>query len=193
MQRTINLVKKKIETQSEFNVSDIFKQENLTSNEMILQLDVFDAYLQILVLDQQFAKLAIVNKMVSKKKIAQFFDYQQSYFKNYRIIIKIGDIMVQKGHLSRHQQISILLTQNRIENENLLDALNNLGETLPQKDSVNKRFGVLAIKNELVTLDQVNTALALQRTERTRSSNSSDSEKIQVYRSDTSGNSEFNR
>ncbi len=167
MQRTINLVKKKIETQSEFNVSDIFKQENLTSNEMIQQLDVFDAYLQILVLDQQFAKLAIVNKMVSKKKIAQFFDYQQSYFKNYRIIIKIGDIMVQKGHLSRHQQISILLTQNRIENENLLDALNNLGETLPQKDSVNKRFGVLAIKNELVTLDQVNTALALQRTERT--------------------------
>jgi hypothetical protein len=68
--------------------------------------------------------------------------------------------------LSPGDQVSILLTQNRIKDENLSGALNQIGATLRQQDMINKQFGVLAIKKELVTIKQVNTALAVQKDEK---------------------------
>lgn len=63
---------------------------------------------------------------------------------------KIGDSLVENKAICESDRISILLTQNRIKDEQILEAFNDLGETQIQKDAVKKRFGVLSIKKESV-------------------------------------------
>lgn len=144
-------------------LSEIFKEANLISDEEIQYLHIFDEQLQTLCLDQQFARLAIANGLASKKDVANAFKHQQTYFKKYRINMKIGDVLVEEKIITNSDKVSILLTQNRIKDENLPDALNDICPTQIQKEAINKRFGILAIKNKLVTIEQVNAALKVQK------------------------------
>jgi hypothetical protein len=64
---------------------------------------------------------------------------------------------------SLDQQFGRLATA---KNEKLLDVLNDLEETQAEKDHINKRFGVLAIKRELATIEQIKAALDIQNNER---------------------------
>ncbi|MCP3943840.1 MAG: hypothetical protein GY710_20495 [Desulfobacteraceae bacterium] len=162
---TIKLLEEKSKEDSDISVIDIFKQEKFVSDKRIERLLALDAHLQIHGPDQQFGRLANANGMVTQKDVANALKYQKTHFKKTGVTIKIGDIWVENKTITRTDQVAILLTQNRVKNENLLDALNDLGETQTQKDTVNKRFGVLAIKNELVTIEQVNAALEIQKKE----------------------------
>lgn len=151
---------------TDISVTEIFKQENLISDEDIEYVRIFDAYLKTVSLDQHFGRLAIANGLTSEKEVVLALNHQKTYFEKYRIHIKIGDVLVENKCLSPGDQVSILLTQNRIKDENLLEALNQIGATLKQQDMINKQFGALAIKKELVTIEQVNTGLAVQKNEK---------------------------
>ena len=148
------------------SITDIFQQENLVGDEELAILSIFDEHLQTLCLDLQFGKIAVANKLATKQDVAKALKYQEDYFTKYRINMPIGDVLIDNKSITQSDRVSILLTQNRIKNENLFDALNHIGTTLLQKDAVNKRFGVLAIKNELVTIEQVNAALEIQEEEK---------------------------
>jgi uncharacterized protein (DUF342 family) len=162
----IRLLEEKIKAHSDISLTDIFKQEKLISDEEIEYTRIFDAHLKTLNLDQQFGRLAIANGLVAEKEVAKALNHQKTYFEKYRINVTIGDVLTENKSLSTHDRIAILLTQNRIKDENLLEALNDIGTTLQHKDMVNKQFGVLAIKKELVTIEQVNAALEVQKEER---------------------------
>ncbi len=162
----IRLLEEKFKAHSDINLTDIFKQENLIPDEELEYARIFDAHLKTLTLDQQFGRLAIANGLVSEKEVAKAMNHQKNYFEKYRINIAIGDVLIENKSLSSHDRIAILLTQNRIKDENLLEALNDIGKSLRQKDIINKQFGVLAIKKELVTIEQVNAALDVQKKER---------------------------
>jgi len=164
-EKTIRLLEEKSKDDSCINVTDIFKQENLISDKRIEYLLAFDRHLQIQCHDQQFGMLATANGLASEEEVANALRNQKTYFENNRINMKIGDILVGNGSITNSDRVAILLTQNRIKDEKLLDALNDLGETQRQKDVINKRFGVLAIKRELVTMEQVNAALEIQKNE----------------------------
>lgn len=151
---------------SDVNVTDIFKQEKFITEKRIAYLLAFDAYLQTRSLDQQFGRLATANELASEEAVAKALIHQRMNFEKNRIHIKIGDILLGNGSITLSDQVSILLTQNRIKNENLLDALNDLGQTQAEKDHINKRFGVLAIKRELATIEQIKAALDIQNNER---------------------------
>jgi uncharacterized protein (DUF342 family) len=162
----VRVLEEKFQEHSDISVTEIFKQENLISDEEIEYVRIFDAHLKTVSLDQHFGRLAIANGLTSEKEVALALNHQKIYFEKYRIHTKIGDILVENKRLSPGDQVSILLTQNRIKDENLSGALNQIGATLRQQDMINKQFGVLAIKKELVTIKQVNTALAVQKDEK---------------------------
>jgi len=165
-EKIIAILETKSKENQGINIIDIFKLEKLIPDEDIGYLMIFDAHLQTLCKDQQFGRLAIANGLASKEDIAKALMHQQSNFEKYRINIKIGDVLVENKTITNSDRISILLTQNRIKDDNLFDALNGLGATQRQKDTINKRFGVFAIKNGLVTIEQVNSALDVQKNER---------------------------
>ncbi|MBU1195972.1 MAG: DUF342 domain-containing protein [Proteobacteria bacterium] len=164
-QKIIDSLEQKAKENPDIKITDIFRQENLISDEDIDCLSIFDNHLQTLCQDSQFGKLAIANHFASKADVTRALEQQKDYFKKYRINIKLGDILVENNIISHTDRVSILLTQNRIKDENLLDALNDIGATPLEKEAVNKRFGVLAIKEGLATIDQVNAALDIQKTE----------------------------
>ncbi len=167
---------KRLEEESKENpnidVLDIFRQDELVSDERIDYLLDFTAHLETQSQDQQFGKLAVANGMVSEENVTQALKYQKSCFEKNQINMKIGEILVENRLITTTDQLTILLTQNRIKNEQLLDAFNEMGETQPQKDDINKRFAAFAIKNERVTTDQVIEALKLQKDERTEKGSS---------------------
>ena len=159
-------MEEKSKEDSDIRVTDIFKQENFISEKRIAYIVALDEHLQTHYLDQQFGRIASANGLASEKAVANALEHQKIYFEKNRIHMTIGDILLGNGSITPSDQISILLTQNRIKDEELLDALNSLGETQTEKDSINKRFGVLAIKKNLLTIEQVNTALDIQKDER---------------------------
>jgi Flagellar Assembly Protein A N-terminal region len=165
-EKVIGLLEEKSKEDSEVNVTQIFAQENYISEKRIAYLLAFDEYLQTRSLDQQFGQLATANGMASEEAVAKALIQQRMHFEKNRIRMKIGDILLGNGQITLSDRVSILLTQNRIKNETLLDALNDLGETQPQKEAINKLFGVFAIKKELATIAQINAALDIQKTER---------------------------
>ncbi|MBU0973248.1 MAG: FapA family protein [Proteobacteria bacterium] len=148
------------------NLADIFKQESLVSDEKMQYLLALDQHLQTQCMDQQFGQLAVANKLVSQEAVAQALHYQSAHFKKTGITLKIGEILVDNKRITHGDLFSILLTQNRIKDEHLLDALNHMGQTQAQKDAVNGRFGALAIKNKVATIEQVAAAMEIQRNER---------------------------
>ncbi len=166
---TIKLLEENSKEDSNTNVIDIFKQESFISDKRVEYLLAFDAHLQLHYKDQQFGRIATANSMASKKDVDNALKYQKDYFKKNLTNIKIGDILIENGGITKATQVSILITQNRIKDENLLDALNDMGETQRQKDAINRRVGALAIRNELITKELVNAALEIQKSEKKRS------------------------
>ncbi len=165
-QKIIELVDKKTQEDENFSILDIFKEESLISDEDMGHLKVFDEHIHALCQDHQFGKIAVANGMASAKDVESALAYQKSQFEKYRINMLIGDILVEKKVISPADRMSVLLTQNRIKDEQLCDALDQIGATIAEKDLINKRFGVLAIKKALVTIQQVNEALEVQLKER---------------------------
>ncbi len=165
-EKIVRVLEKKFQERSGINLTDIFRQENLISDDEAEYLRIFDVHLQTLHLDQQFGRIAIANGLATEEDIAKALKDQQADFKKYRINVEIGDVLVENKTITPSDRVSILLTQNRIKDENLFEALNDIGATLMEKDAVNKRFGVLAIKKGLVTIEQVNAALEAQKNER---------------------------
>lgn len=162
----ISLLKNKINERAIVSLAELFRQKGLVSDDKVPLIEVFDTYLQTEFLDRQFGELAIANGMATRLNVKDALEYQEAYFKKHHIIIKIGENLVMDKIISPSGRISILLTQNRIEACDLMDALNEMGDTTNEKDMVNKRFGVLAVKQELVTVAQVNEALKIRNEER---------------------------
>lgn len=148
-----------------FDATEIFRRENLISEENIEFLVNFDEHLETRRQDRLFGRIAVANGFSDVEKVDKALAYQKDYFTKTGISVTLGDLLVDEKILTREERASILLTQNRLKGDALLDAFNDLGKNLEQKDAVNKRFGVLAIKNNLATRDQVNEALEIQRDE----------------------------
>lgn len=165
-EKLIKLVEEKSQESENIRLTDIFRDEELISEEDIQYLKIFDAHLQTLSFDQQFGNIVLANNLASKQDVAQALKQQKEHFEKYRINQRIGDILVENKVMTNSDRIAILLTQNRIKNENLMDALNEMGVNPAEKEAVGKRFGVIAIKRELATVEQVKQALDIQRKER---------------------------
>jgi hypothetical protein len=159
------ILNKRYEQEPECSIIDVLKEEKILSDAKIEFLKAFKLYQDTLVLDTEYAKLAIANNFTDRQAIDAALDFQKDYYAKTEKTKEISEILLKQNQISLADSTAILLSQNRISDEKLANALKNLGRAEDEKKLINKRFGVIALKKELITLAQLNRALLLQKRE----------------------------
>jgi uncharacterized protein (DUF342 family) len=109
--------------------------------------------------------LAVANQFTGSREVEKALATHADLFRKTRKNKLIGDILVANQDLTPANRSAMLLTQDRIKDESLAEAINELAESKREKIELNKRFGAIAVKKGYVNIDQVNQALKQQRRE----------------------------
>ena len=131
-EKILETVDKKGAENPDASLLDLLTADDLVSEDELEYFKIFDEYLKTQDLDQQFGEIAVANHFTSQKAVDLAFEHQRQYFEKYRINTSIGDVLLEDEAITRSDRISILHTQNRINDDQLLDALNSLGNTISQ-------------------------------------------------------------
>jgi len=150
------------------DVIDILKEEKVLTDEKAAYLLDLDAHTAACARDRMFGRLAKANQMASKSEVDAALALQQARFSQTGESLRLGQILMDRGIITKAGCTAILLTQNRIRNADLLAAMETLGRSPGEREVINKRFGAIAIKKDLVTAAQVGQALRSQRQETAR-------------------------
>ena len=73
--------------------------------------------------------------------------------------------MVAANEITDANRTAVVLSQNRIKDEALIDAMNRLGNTELEKLTINKRFGTIVVNKKLLAKNDVEKALIMQKEE----------------------------
>lgn len=142
----------------------LLEKKVLSKDKLKLLLSIKN-HVDMLLEDKKFGKLGIANQFVEPDKVKKALDIQVEIFRKNKKSIKIGDILVQSNDLSVADKTALLLTQNRIKDELLSQALNDIAKDEIEQMEINRRFGAIAVKKKLITKEQLSSALKLQKKE----------------------------
>ena len=142
----------------------LFKEKVLPKDKIEFLFTV-KHHLDILMKDKMFGKLGVANEFVSQEKVDKALDLQVELFRKNKKSVKIGDILENIREITPANKTAILLTQDRIRDELLAEALHTIAVTEIEKMEINKRFGAIAVKKEMITVKQLKSALILQEKE----------------------------
>ncbi len=148
-----------------FSVLNIFRRHKYLSHSDIDFLFAVQDHLEIKLLDKKFGKLAIANRFTNYDTVEKALDIQAKHFKKTRENKLIGDILLANQAITLADRTAVLLTQDRIKDEFLAEAMNQLAGSELERIDINKRFGVIAVKNGYVTIQEINQALKQQKAE----------------------------
>ena len=156
---------KRGEQEPAYTIIEFFKEENILSEQKTDFLLAFKKYLDTQAFDTEFGALAIANNFVTKEAIKDAIDFQKEYYSKTEKTKEISEILLKKKQITLQNSTAVLLAQDRIGDDILAQALDNLASSQIEKNTINKRFGVLALKRDLISLEQLNQALASQQGE----------------------------
>ncbi len=139
--------------------------KEILSKEKIQLLFSIKKHIEILKADRQFGEMGVANQFVRPDRVKKALDLQVDIFRKTKKSIKIGDILLQSRNISPADNTALLLTQDRIPDELLSEALYAIAKTEAEEMEINRRFGAIAIKKELITAGQLNKALKYQKKE----------------------------
>jgi len=145
------------------DVIDILKQEKVLTDEKADYLLALDAHTATCARDRIFGTLAQANHMASESDIEAALALQQARFRQNQESLRLGQILMDRGIITQADCTAILMTQNRVRNKDLLTAMETLGRSPGEQETINKRFGAIAIKKNLATPEQVGQALRCQK------------------------------
>ncbi|MBU2628154.1 MAG: FapA family protein, partial [Proteobacteria bacterium] len=140
-------------------------QHKILEKDQIEFLFAIKKHIDMLMLDKKFGRLGVANEFVCQESIDKAMTIQVDIFKKQKKSVKIGDILAQKKEITEANKTAILLTQDRIRDEYLADAINAIATNEMERSAINKRFGAIAVKKELITTEQLNQALKAQKKE----------------------------
>ncbi|MCG8636230.1 MAG: FapA family protein [Desulfobacterales bacterium] len=149
----------------EYTVNDLFEETNILSEEDIAFLFAVRDHLEMKMLDKKFGELGVANHLVQPESVKRALDIQSEIFKETSKSKLIGDILLENKEITRADKAAILLTQDRIKDELLTEAMNDIAASEIEKLSLNMRFGAIAVKKDFITIDQLNQALQVQDSE----------------------------
>ncbi len=147
------------------SIATFLVQQKILDKDKIEFLFAVKKHLSTLMLDKKFGKLGVANEFVRQEKIDKALAIQVKIFKQAKKSVKIGDILENNNDISKANKTAILLTQDRIRDEFLIDALNTIANSEIDRLAINKRFGAIAVKKQLITTEQLNQALKFQKKE----------------------------
>lgn len=145
-----------------FDIYQILLGDEFIDDQQLDDLKILESHLAERDMDLLFGRLAFANGFCSKDEVVQGLACQAHKFDKRGEHKKLGDVMVSAGMITAKDCVSILLTQNRIKEENLACALGQLGDTAEWETTLNRRFCALAVTRKGVDIQKVNQALARQ-------------------------------
>ncbi|MBI9087914.1 MAG: DUF342 domain-containing protein [Desulfobacterium sp.] len=148
-----------------FSVLNIFRRHDYLSHSDIDFLFAVQDHLEVKLLDKRFGKLAIANRFTDFETVEKALDFQAMHFRKTRENKLIGDILLANQEITLADRTAVLLTQDRIKDEFLAEAMNQLAGSELERIDINKRFGVIAVKKGYVTIQEINQALKQQKAE----------------------------
>jgi uncharacterized protein (DUF342 family) len=148
-----------------FSVLNIFRRHDYLSHRDIDFLFAVQDHPEIKRLDKRFGKLAVANRFTDYDNVEKALDFQEKHFSKTQEHKLIGEILLANQAISLANCTAVLLTQDRIKDEGLAEAMNHLAGSELEWIDINKRFGVIAVKNGHVTIQEINQALKQQKTE----------------------------
>jgi uncharacterized protein (DUF342 family) len=158
------LAEKRQQTQG-YSVIELFKETGFLSEENIRFLFAVKDHLEVKMLDKKFGELGIANHFIQPKNVKKALDIQTAIFKETNQSKLIGDILLENKEISISDKSSILLCQDRVKDELLAETMNDIASCEIERLSLNMRFGAIAVKKEMITIDQLNQALKVQAAE----------------------------
>ncbi|MCP3876466.1 MAG: DUF342 domain-containing protein [Desulfobacteraceae bacterium] len=147
------------------SIAKLLYQKKILEKDQIEFLFSVKKHLDTLMLDKKFGKLGVANEFCRQECLDKALAIQIDIFKQKQRSVKVGDILLQKKEISEAHKTAILLTQDRIRDEFLVEAFNAIATNEMERSKINKRFGALAVKKELIDTDQLNQALQAQKKE----------------------------
>jgi uncharacterized protein (DUF342 family) len=154
-----------LQTNPGFSVLNIFRRHDYLSHRDIDFLFAVQDHPEIKRLDKRFGKLAIANRFTDYDNVEKALDFQEKHFAKTQEHKLIGEILLANQAITLAHCTAVLLTQDRIKDESLAEAMNHLAGSELEWIAINKRFGVIAVKNGYVTIQEINQALKQQKTE----------------------------
>lgn len=142
----------------------LLKKKIMSKDDVGFLLSV-QQHIETLLADKKFGKLGVANQFVAPDKVKKALEVQVEIFRKKKKSIKIGDILVQSNDISLADKTALLLTQNRVKEELLPQAFNDIAKDEIEQMEINRRFGAIAVKKELITKKQLKTALVKQKKE----------------------------
>lgn len=149
----------------EYSIVELFREEDYLSEANIDFLFAVKQHLKLKMLDKRFGELGIANKLIRPENVKKALDLQSEIFKKTKESRLIGDILLEQEEITKANKASILLTQDRVKDELLAQAINDIASTKMEKISINMRFGAIAVKKGFITITQLNKALQKQKDE----------------------------
>ncbi|NOX35613.1 MAG: DUF342 domain-containing protein [Deltaproteobacteria bacterium] len=154
----------KLEGNPDFSVIQIFRQGYITDENIDFLFSV-KKHLELNMLDKRFGELGVANKLIHPENVKLALDLQNQIFKKTHRSKLIGDILLEQNNITLAGKSAILLTQDRVKDELLEKAINDIAATKIEKIAINMRFGAIAVKKRMITITQLNLALKLQKEE----------------------------
>ncbi|MCP4116308.1 MAG: DUF342 domain-containing protein [Desulfobacteraceae bacterium] len=148
-----------------FSVLEIFRRNDCLSPRDIDFLLAVQDHPEIRRLEKTFGKLAIANGFTGYESVEKALDIQARHFRETREHKLIGDILLANQDITLADCTAVLLTQDRIKDECLAEAMNQLAGSELEWIEINKRIGVIAVKNGYLTIQEINQALKQQKLE----------------------------
>jgi len=148
-----------------YSVVTIFKETKVLTQDKINSLLALRNHLKIKMLDKRFGEIGVSNRFITPKHVETALNDQDAFFLENRESKKIGDILVEKNEMSRANKAAILLTQDRIQDDLLEQAIHDIAASEMDRATINKRFGAIAVKYNLISIAQLNQALRIQKKE----------------------------
>lgn len=155
-----------LQKEPDYSIEQAFRDLKLLADDEIAFLLAIKKHLANKLLDIKFGKLAVVNNFTTTDVINKALKQQTTHFRKTRQHISLGDILVKNNHICEKDKTAILLTQDRIADDFLAQAMNTLAADELDKLSTNKRFGSIAVNKGYLSIEDINQALKLQKTQK---------------------------
>lgn len=153
------------QTDPGYSVLTIFTKTKILTQEKINYLLALRDHLKIKMLDKRFGEIGVSNRFITPKHVENALNDQDACFRENRESKKIGDILVEKKEMTQANKTAILLTQDRIQDDLLEQAIHGIAASEMDRATINKRFGAIAVKYNLISIEQLNQALRIQKKE----------------------------
>ena len=149
----------------DISIVQIFREKKYLSEEEINFLLAVKKHLKMKMLDKKFGELGVANKFIHPEKVKKAIDLQSELFKETQESKLIGDILLEQKEISKANKAAIMLTQDRVKDELLAQTINDIASTEMEKITINMRFGAIAVKKKFISLEQLNQAITVQKSE----------------------------